>query len=707
MLPFHFITPVWGEKFTDLFLKVTLPCQLAQGNLGSFADGGHHKYKICTTNRDALVIRRAPIYSRLCQTVETEIYHVDEVINDLDSGRINKYDVMTICHGRGVREAASDQAAVVFLAADLVFSDGSFTTIRRIAESGKRMVVVGGYRLITETFVPLLLDQCYSSGDGTISISPRDLVRLSLSHIHVDSKILFWDSPTFLNVWPAYLYWDVKGEGILQRGIHLSPVMINSSRRDASLSASDGLGIDGMDYMMRAVPDFRDVHVVEDSDELVLFSLQSLSSHDEPQKASSLQVALWMRRYTSPYHADFLRRKLRFHHRDLAPQWAPVEEASDRVVDSIYTCLEFLDKVPGIQEELEVQKADLRKFHTPKLIEEGYRGYNFLLYRGEFYAVAQSLDSVDLLALSSQEFEKMQREAAGFKGETISDVKSQIDKAGAVGTIQMVEQGYQGYNIIQYLKEFYGLAQSLAGMDLLKMDEGTLEDLQREKKCFFGQTPDEVKSRIRQSGCVGIVVSYEANYRGYIIVQYLSQFYAFEQSLRDLNLFTASREELERLQHEKKCFIGRNLEEVKSFVDAYVSPSPPPPLSFDQAVGAMKPVRFVDRETITGDKTLVELMDSIREALVRGDLKTSRECSSEMVNRFRSQPLAWVLHAKVLRMAGYPQEALEAVHHSLEIEEMPEAVWEMGEIARALGRQDYVDEIEGYLKQRYRAGLAK
>jgi hypothetical protein len=62
--PYMCITPVWGEPYTSTFINITLPSQLAEGNLGSFAKD-EVEYVIATTAHDENKIRLSDSFRRL------------------------------------------------------------------------------------------------------------------------------------------------------------------------------------------------------------------------------------------------------------------------------------------------------------------------------------------------------------------------------------------------------------------------------------------------------------------------------------------------------------------------------------------------------------------------------------------------------------------------------------------------------------------
>lgn len=395
----NFIVSFWGNKYTDMYIKYSLPAQLSRGNLGSFLNtGGTYKYKIYTTSRDSVALRGAASYRRLCEMMETEVYIIDDVVDKFKAGEINKYDVMTTCHGRGIAEAVRDDAAFMCFSSDQIISDGSLANIYKIASGGKRMVIIGDFRVTTETFTPELMKMFYSPQDGCISIPSRELVKLSLSHIHPFSKTLFWDSGFIRNEWPAFLYWNVEGEGILQRGIHLNPIFINPREKNESLIPTAGMGIDGYDYMQRAVPDFNDAYIICDSDEVTFVSLEEgLPNWTPPESRIRVQhISSWIKKYCCEYHINFLKTKIRFHHSDMTPAWEPVEEKSERDVRSILNCLDFFEKAPEAHKEFVEQKEICNRLaagnmHLLKETAVAYTGLGEEFYKSGKVREAEAL----------------------------------------------------------------------------------------------------------------------------------------------------------------------------------------------------------------------------------------------------------------------------------------------------------------------------
>lgn len=65
---------------------------------------------------------------------------------------------------------------------------------------------------------------------------------------------------------------------------------------------------------------------------------------------------------------------------------------------------------------------------------------------------------------------------------------------------RLVEQGYQGFNLVQYLDKFWGLAQSVGAFDLFRASEETLQTHQRNNRCLIAESAQAVKEQIDHLG---------------------------------------------------------------------------------------------------------------------------------------------------------------------------------------------------------------
>lgn len=326
MIHFHIITVVWGDAYVDLFLDFALPNQLTPGNLLFFAGRWEQvTYKILTTSADAQRIKAAPIFVRLSAAVPIEFMLID------DADRSNTHGGLTECHRRAIKAADAQEAALIFLSPDSIWSDGTFRRLVEIAESGKRAVFTAGIRVTKESFIPAYQAATARAAPDSAPLAPRQLVALALPHLHPFTRTLFWDDPEIF-YFPSNLYWRVGDEGFLARCFHIHPLLVHPVRRGLlPVSTIDD------DYLMLACPDPEDFYVVEDSDDLVGFEISRADHFGTMhlKKRSVTDVAFWARYHATPHHLSLAQKKLRFHQCDCSEAWRAVAEASDRVLADI------------------------------------------------------------------------------------------------------------------------------------------------------------------------------------------------------------------------------------------------------------------------------------------------------------------------------------------------------------------------------------
>ena len=339
MINLRFVNVVWGDAYTDTFVNVCLPSTLSAGNLGYVSSRSRSSYRIYTTARDAEKIVQSTSGKHLARLVNLEIIRVDTPlpIEDPAAGTtsMQKYHAMSFCHTHFIKTAGSDGSAMVFLSPDLFWADGSFRRLLDVAQSGKRLLMMGALRLAKESFVATL-QQNHTRNGQLQPIGKRDLVGLALNHLHPETESLVWDSGA-TNAWPSLLLWKAQQEGLMLRAFHLHPLMVRPSRRDVFPKVT----IDD-DYIAHACPNPEDEYIVTDSDDMVAFELSRRSSRSELISAGSYvaaNLAQWARAHANPKHRRFVRSRIRLHTGDLSPAWAATEQQSDQMISEIDSLL--------------------------------------------------------------------------------------------------------------------------------------------------------------------------------------------------------------------------------------------------------------------------------------------------------------------------------------------------------------------------------
>jgi hypothetical protein len=323
----YFLTPVWGEAYTRLFLDVAVPSQLAPGNLPGLRDPQQCRYLIFTTPRDAEVIVSDPKYDALSSVIPVEINLIEGVIG-------LPHDTMSACFRRGIAMADERGAASAFLTPDLVCSDKTFTTLQRLVMQGWRVVHVTGIRLHKES-AALALRERFLRGN-VIAVEPRDLMQLALRNLHPLATSSFWEEGED-DLLPSNLYWRVGSEGILARCFHLHPILVFPERKQAPFFVT----VDD-DYVLSSCPDPSHDYVSRDSDEVLVVELSDLRRYFRTgmRKGSVKDVAFWAELAANRRHRRLIDVPIRLHTGGMDEAlWREAERRSDEVVSQIHFLL--------------------------------------------------------------------------------------------------------------------------------------------------------------------------------------------------------------------------------------------------------------------------------------------------------------------------------------------------------------------------------
>ena len=189
--------------------------------------------------------------------------------------------------------------------------------------------------------------------------------------------------------------------------------------------------------------------------------------------------------------------------------------------------------------------------YTPSVVLEGYRGYNILKLEDRFYGIRQTDGDFDYERFVTGGYNN------GVVGDSLEQVKEEIkllppDK----GTTEpvLVEEGYDGYNLIRYQGRYYAVPQSEGGFDLASVRSGQYSSF------FTGSSVEEVMHVIDSSLESSLV---QEGYQDYNIIRLgEDRYYGIRQRDGTFNL------ERFRAGGYPQVVQGNTLEEVKQGIDA-------------------------------------------------------------------------------------------------------------------------------------------
>jgi SAM-dependent methyltransferase len=325
---YHFVTPVWGEAYTKLYVDVAIPAQLSPGNLPCFRNVPNCRYIVYTRPDDAALIRESAVFSKLNECIPVTFESIPAGVNGV-------HDLMTECYRCGIKAAESADCAILFMTPDIVLADGSLRTIKRLSEQGSDVIYAPSIRVMKSS-AAAVLNGSFKSGE-VIRVSSRDLMRIALDNLHPLAHSSWWEEGDGELV-PATIYWRVGDEGILAHCFHLHPLLVYPQKKGAKF-----FGTVDDDFVLAACPDWSRDAVVNDSDDLLAIDLSDPWRFLETRfaKGSVRDTVRWAEQFANLRHQKLFTTPIRLHTGFSHPErWAEVEVRARRVVEEVAQLLD-------------------------------------------------------------------------------------------------------------------------------------------------------------------------------------------------------------------------------------------------------------------------------------------------------------------------------------------------------------------------------
>lgn len=134
--------------------------------------------------------------------------------------------------------------------------------------------------------------------------------------------------------------------------------------------------------------------------------------------------------------------------------------------------------------------------HTPAVIEQDYRGFNFALWHDRYYAFNMSLPVEALAAAGEDTLAEYEDSRLWFSAESLTAVMAKVDSLDPGDQPRLVEEGYGQFNIVSYRRRFHGISQSVGQVDLARMAPSQLRTYVEHQQWFIADSPSEVKQRV-------------------------------------------------------------------------------------------------------------------------------------------------------------------------------------------------------------------
>jgi hypothetical protein len=323
------IVVVWGGWHVSAYLDMSLPTQLAPGNLDSLAEHGELRYVFYAPEDVRRTIEASPLFERLSRLATVEFVRITT-----PGPEEPVLAFMSRCHLDATTKARAEDAAFIPLQPDSGLSAGSMRAALDALADGKRAVLAIGPK-VSEAGLGELSRMSAARGD--LALSGRDISQLIVNHPYQATIDRTWSGRSIAR-FPGHLVWEVPGEGLLVHSYCPQPLlawMYSDSPLPTLENLFPNTAIDGQ-WIPRAFPRLDDIHVVRDSDQVALFSIDKGDKEsDALMPRNVMNVAVWARDFCTPHHLAFARAPVAFRTGSPSNAWLRTERRSSRTMRSI------------------------------------------------------------------------------------------------------------------------------------------------------------------------------------------------------------------------------------------------------------------------------------------------------------------------------------------------------------------------------------
>jgi hypothetical protein len=314
----NFITVVWGDWHLSAFFSLNIPTLLAAGNLPAFTDECDVTYDIYTRAEDVEKIKRSQGFRWMQRLVTTRVSTIS------DEGMADPIRAHRDIWFEAVETAKRLRANVLLMPPDVAWSDGSFRHVGKLLRQGKKVIYNFYLRVVSDTFTRDFIER-YRNPTGVIAIEPREMVDLSMRHIHPLMAAYTRNCEHFPHH-PEMVIWPVRGEGLLLRVLARECLLYDPGSYDLNARAL----VDGH-------PNKDEIEFVSDSDDFFAVSLAPLGKDIEwclqRQKIEYTWLSRWWLHYDSALNDLVAGTKIRIHYAEPTPsKWRQIEFSSDLFV---------------------------------------------------------------------------------------------------------------------------------------------------------------------------------------------------------------------------------------------------------------------------------------------------------------------------------------------------------------------------------------
>jgi hypothetical protein len=258
----------WGEEYRRYFLDFCLASLLSPGNLPAISDKSSARLFIATNDKDWDALQSEPNF--LAAKTFIQIEHVPFEVGAYSSAH-EKMLGMSRAHKLLAAKMFKQQAKGIFLYPDMVAADNYISQLQDLQHQGFKVVLFMNVRFANDGLLKELRQNDLVRPGVPLALSPRQLVRLTLRHMHSEMRRSGFDDP-YDDYGCSSYFWRVGQDDLLFHCGNWVPALIDYG----AINAHDDTTFDSStldaDYVAKNLSISDRVHFVRDTDELFMIS---------------------------------------------------------------------------------------------------------------------------------------------------------------------------------------------------------------------------------------------------------------------------------------------------------------------------------------------------------------------------------------------------------------------------------------------------
>ncbi len=257
----------WGEEYRRYFLDFCLASLMAPGNIPAIEYSNTARLLVATRDDDWQALQTEPTFVAVKKYIAVEHVRHEAPLNTPHS---KKMYFMSQGHKLLAQRMFEDRARGVIVYPDMILADGALRRIEQLASSGYKVILCLAVRFANEGLIDELRFLKLIEPGKPLAISPEELVRLTIKHMHSEAVRLEFDADLNDQAACSFFWVVTPGQNLLFHCANWAPLLIDYgavSHHDDS--TFDEWTLDG-DYVAKNFADIADIYVVRNTTELFI-----------------------------------------------------------------------------------------------------------------------------------------------------------------------------------------------------------------------------------------------------------------------------------------------------------------------------------------------------------------------------------------------------------------------------------------------------